>query len=126
MSQKSLTNCCRLINWFAFKQNNHSIVSMTRHGFNVLKKIYYSIQFVNYLCFYQFLSIFESIGIKRKNKIGFFCGKLFVINYFKGVEVLFLGQLKFLLLFLFSELSITMTESEFYIIIVIGNLFYSR
>ena len=24
MRQKSLTNCCRLTNWFAFKQNNHS------------------------------------------------------------------------------------------------------
>ena len=39
-------------------------------------------------CFEKFLSIFERLGIKRKNKIGFSCGKLFVINYFRGFEVL--------------------------------------
>ena len=34
------------------------------------------------------MSIFERLGIKRKNKIGFSCGKLFIINYFRGYEIL--------------------------------------
>ena len=33
------------------------------------------------------MSIFERLGIKRKNKIGFSCEKVFVINYFRGQEV---------------------------------------
>ena len=44
-------------------------------------------QNLNLIIFQKFLSIFERLGIKRKNKIGFSCGKLFIINYFRGLEV---------------------------------------